>query len=70
MATENGKTGQQPVHSNLAGGWGNQGRTINYVLSTGTSKYLKATGNRETGQPPVHSNRVSRCGNLGRTTVP
>ncbi|CAL2256369.1 unnamed protein product [Prunus armeniaca] len=57
-ATRNGKTGQPPVQSNRAGGWGNHCRTTNSDLSIGTRKYLKATENEETSQPPVQSNRA------------
>ncbi|KAI5317457.1 hypothetical protein L3X38_037164 [Prunus dulcis] len=55
-ATGNGETGQPPVQSNRAGGWGNHGWTSNCVLSTATRKYLKATGTEETSQPIVQSN--------------
>ncbi|CAL8153455.1 unnamed protein product [Prunus armeniaca] len=57
-ATGNRETGQPPVQSNRASGWGNHFRTTNYDLSIGTRKYLKATKNGETCQPSVQSNRA------------
>ncbi|KAI5344034.1 hypothetical protein L3X38_011911 [Prunus dulcis] len=67
--TGNGETAQPPVQSNRAGGWGNHGRTINFVLSKGALKYLKATRNVETGQPLVQFNRAGGKGNHRQTTV-
>ncbi|KAI5335410.1 hypothetical protein L3X38_025543 [Prunus dulcis] len=48
--------------------WLGKSRSDNYVLSTGTRKYLKATENRETGEPPVHSNRAGGWKNHGWRT--
>ncbi|KAI5317010.1 hypothetical protein L3X38_036717 [Prunus dulcis] len=84
-ANGNRKTGQPPVHSNRAGGWGNHGRIPNCVLSTGrslgkslsdtcvlstdTCKHLKATETAAIGQPPVQSNWAGGWGNHCGTTT-
>ncbi|KAI5316994.1 hypothetical protein L3X38_036701 [Prunus dulcis] len=68
-ATGNAKTGQPPMLSNRAGGWGNHCGTTDYVLSTGTQNYLKATRNAKTGQPHMQSNQACGWGNNCRTRV-